>query len=197
MTIHHYTTFSRLAVLLFGMAVLDAPPAGAQTVVYEKSRITCVSRQMNVPVEAVFRKFTAQVSFDPARAETAKAAIEIDVGSFDIDNAEANDEARGKAWFDARNFPKATFTATAVKALGGGRYEARGPLTIKGKTVEVVTPFTYRDAPGGGMIDGNFSVKRLQFNIGEGAWKDTDTVADEVQIRYQLLLSRQQMPAKK
>ena len=84
-----------------------------------------------------------------------------------------------------------------VKALGGGRFEARGPLTIKGKTVEVVTPFTYRDAPGGGMIDGNFSVKRLQFNIGEGAWKDTDTVADEVQIRYQLLLSRPQTPAKK
>ena len=84
-----------------------------------------------------------------------------------------------------------------VKALGGGRFEARGPLTIKGKTVEVVTPFTYRDAPGGGMIDGNFSVKRLQVNIGEGAWKDTDTVADEVQIRYQLLLSRPQTPAKK
>ena len=58
-------------------------------------------------------------------------------------------------------------------------------------------PRVSRDAPGGGMIDGNFSVKRLQFNIGEGAWKDTDTVADEVQIRYQLLLSRPQTPAKK
>jgi len=50
-----------------------------------------------VPVEALFRKFTAQISFDPARAESTKASIEIDVGSFDIDNAEANDEPRGKA----------------------------------------------------------------------------------------------------
>ena len=188
-----YQTFKLLLITL----LLGALPAVAQTVVYEKSRISCVSKQMNVPVEAVFRKFSAQISFDPAHAESTKASIEIDVGSFDIDNAEANDEARGKAWFDARNFPKATFTATSVKALGGGRFEARGPLTIKGKTVDVVTPFTYRDAPGGGMIDGNFSVKRLQFNIGEGAWKDTDTVADEVQIRYQLLLSRPQTPAKK
>lgn len=196
MSIRHCTLF-RAAALLLVMTALDASTAGAQSVIYEKSRISCVSKQMNVPVEALFRKFSAQISFDPAHAESTKASIEIDVGSFDIDNAEANDEARGKAWFDARNFPKATFTATSVKALGGSRFEARGPLTIKGKTVEVVTPFTYRDTPGGGMIDGNFSVKRLQFNIGDGAWKDTDTVADEVQIRYQLLLSRPQTPAKK
>ena len=197
MPTHRYMTLTRLAAPLFITAAFFTAAAGAQTVVYEKSRISCVSKQMNVPVEAVFRKFTAQISFDPARAESARATIEIDVGSFDIDNAEANDEARGKAWFDARSFPKATFTSTAVKALGGGRFEARGPLTIKGKTVEVVTPFTYRDTPGSGMIDGNFSVKRLQFNIGEGAWKDTDTVADEVQIRYQLVLSRSPTPAKK
>lgn len=194
----HQTSFMMHTTALLGLlATVIAWPANAQSVLYDKSRISCVSKQMNVPVEAVFRKFTAQISFDPARPESAKATIEIDVGSFDIDNAEANDEARGKAWFDARNFPKATFTSTAVKALGGGRFEARGPLTIKGKTVEVVTPFTYREAPGGAVIDGNFSVRRLQYNIGEGAWKDTDTVADEVQIRYQLALSRSQTPAKK
>jgi len=188
---------SRVAAVAGLMAVLFASPSAAQSVVYEKSRIVCVSKQMNVPVEAVFRKFTAQISFDSSRPEAAKATIEIDVGSFDIDNAEANDEARGKAWFDAKNFPKATFTSTSVKALGRGRFEARGPLTIKGKTVEVVTPFTFRDAPGGATIDGNFSVRRLQHNIGEGAWKDTDTVADEVQIRYQLTLARPSAPAKK
>lgn len=194
----HQTSFMMHTTALLGLlATVIAWPANAQSVLYDKSRISCVSKQMNVPVEAVFRKFTAQISFDPARPESAKATIEIDVGSFDIDNAEANDEARGKAWFDARNFPKATFTSTAVKALGGGRFEARGPLTIKGKTVEVVTPFTYREAPGGAVVDGNFSVRRLQYNIGEGAWKDTDTVADEVQIRYQLTLGRPQTPAKK
>jgi len=184
-------------LILAAAALWLVSPASAQTVNYDKSRISCVSRQMNVPVEAVFRKFTAQIAFDPAHAESGKASIEIDVGSFDLDNAEANDEARGKPWFDARNFPKATFVSTSVKALGGGRFEARGPLTIKGKTFEMVTPFTYRDAPGGGIIDGSFSVKRLQYNIGDGVWKDTDTVADEVLIRYQLALSRPQTPAKK
>ncbi len=175
-------------LLLITAALLMAGAAAAQTVIYEKSRVSCVSRQMNVPVEAVFRKFTAQIAFDPARAETSKAQIEIDVGSFDLDNAEANDEARSKPWFDARGFPKATFVSTSIKALGGGRFEARGPLTIKGKTLEVVTPFTYRNEARGAVVEGAFSVKRLQYNIGEGVWKDTEAVADEVQIRYRLVL---------
>ena len=192
------TTIAKLLALAAG-AVLFAGTAAAQTVIYEKSRITCVSRQENVPVEAQFRKFTAQIVFDPARAETSKAQIEIDVASFDIDNAEVNDEVRGKQWFDARSFPKATFVSSAIRALGGGRFEARGPLTIKGKTIEVVTPFTWRAEAGGGVIEGAFSVKRLQYNIGEGVWKDTETVADEVQIRYRLALgpARTAAPAKK
>ena len=46
------------------------------------------------------------------------------------------------------------------------------------------------------MVEGTFSVKRLQYNIGEGAWKDTDTVADDVQIKYKIVLTGK-APAKK
>lgn len=172
-----------------------ALPAAAQTVLYDKSRISCVSRQENVPVEAQFRKFTARIAFDPAKPETGKAQIEIDVGSFDIDNAEVNDMAKDKDWFNARAFPKATFTATGIRALGGGRFEARGPLSIKGKTLDVAAPFTYKPDAAGGVFDGAFTIKRLQYNIGEGAWKDTGTVADEVQIKFRIVVAAP--PAKK
>jgi len=112
-----------------------------------------------------------------------------------------NDEARGKQWFDARNFPKATFAATAIKPLGGGKYEVRGPLTIKGRTHEIVTSFTYGEEAGAAVYDGAFPVKRLQYNIGEGVWKDTDTVADEVQIKFHIVVAADKaagkQPAKK
>ena len=181
----------RFASALFAAAVLaaGATTVAAQTVLYEKSRITCVSRQMNVPVEARFKKFSAQIAFDPARPSTGTARIEIDLDSFDIDNAEVNDEARGKQWFDARNFPKAIFVANAIKPLGGGKYEVRGPLTIKGRTHEVAASFTYSEEAGAAVYDGAFPVKRLQYNIGEGVWKDTDTVADEVQIRFHIVVA--------
>jgi polyisoprenoid-binding protein YceI len=190
-----------LALCASAMLAAVAMPSTAQTVLYEKSRITCVSRQMNVPVEARFKKFSAQIAFDPAKPAAGTARIEIDLDSFDIDNAEANDEARGKQWFDARNFPKATFVAAAIKPLGGGKFEVRGPLTVKGRTLEIVAPFTYTEEAGAAVYDGVFPVKRLQYNIGEGAWKDTDTVADEVQIKFHIVVARDKPagkpPAKK
>ncbi len=174
-----------------------ATPAAALTVLYDKSRITCVSRQENVPVEAQFKKFTAQIAFDPARPEAGMAQIEIDLDSFDVGFAEYNDEAKGKNWFDVRNFPRAKFVSASMRALGGGRYEVRGPLTIKGKTIEVVAPFTYKEDGAGGVFDGTFAIKRLQYNIGEGVWKDTDTVADEVQIKFRIVVAAARPAAKK
>jgi polyisoprenoid-binding protein YceI len=181
----------------FAILLFCALPAAGQTVLYDKSRITCVSRQMNVPVEARFKKFSAQIAFDPATPAAGKARLDIELDSFDIDNGEVNDEARGKQWFDARNFPKATFVSAAIKPLGGGRFEVRGPLTIKGRTHEVVAPFTYKEEAGAGVFEGVFPVKRLQYNIGEGVWKDTDTVADEVQIKFHIVVAPARPGAKK
>jgi polyisoprenoid-binding protein YceI len=172
-------------------------PAAAQTVLYDKSRITCVSRQMNVPVEARFKKFGAQIAFDPAKPAAGTARVEIDLESFDIDNAEVNDEARSKPWFDAHNFPKATFVSAGIKPLGAGKFEVRGPLTIKGRTFEAITPFTYKEEAGTAVFDGAFTIKRLQYNIGEGTWKDTDTVADEVQIKFHIVAAAATPAAKK
>jgi polyisoprenoid-binding protein YceI len=172
-------------------ALLTMPDAAhAQGFIYDKSRVTVVSRQMNVPVEAPFKKFSGEIAFDPSKPEAGKARIEIEVGSFDIGNAEINDDVKGKAWFDAKSHPKATFIASSVRAVGGGRYEARGPLTIKGKTLEVSAPFTYKDEAGASVYEGQFAIKRLQFNIGEGVWKDTDTVADEVLIKFRLTVAK-------
>jgi polyisoprenoid-binding protein YceI len=163
------------------------PAASAQQVDYRRSQITFISRQMNVPVEAKFNRFTAQLSFDPANPQAGKARIEVDLASFDISNDEVNTEVRGKDWFDTRNFPKATFESSSVRALGGGRYEARGPLTIKGRTHEIAAPFTVKtDASGASVFDGTFDIRRLQYAIGEGVWKDTELVADEVRVRFRL-----------
>lgn len=178
-----------LVVVAGALLLQTATPAAAQTVLYDKSRITCVSRQENVPVEAQFRKFTAQIVFDPARPEAGKVQIDIDVDSFDIGFADFNIEAKNKGWFDVRTFPKATFVSRSIRALGGGRFETRGPLTIKGRTIDVVAPFTYKEEAGTGIFEGAFTIKRLQYNIGEGAWRDTDTVADDVQIRFRVVVA--------
>ncbi|MDD5330377.1 MAG: YceI family protein [Sulfuricella sp.] len=156
----------------------------------DKSSISFVSKQMNVPVEGAFRKFTAQIALDPARPETGRARIEVDPAGIDTGNDEANDEVKGKNWFNVREFPKAAFAATGVKPLGGGRYEATGKLTLKGKTVDLRVPFTLRQEKGGLAMDGSFPIKRLDYGIGSGVWGDTSVVADEVLVKFHFVLTK-------
>lgn len=175
--------------LLYVIALLL--PVIAFAVEYSKvqpdSSITFVSRQMSVPVAGVFKKFTANIRINPAKPETGTANIEIDLASIDAGSTEANDEVKGKNWFDVAEYPKASFVSNSVKALGGGKFEATGKMTIKGKTIEVRAPFTLTEDKGLN-IDGVFALKRLDFGIGSGLWSDTSVVADEVQIKFHIVL---------
>ncbi len=160
--------------------------AAAQAIDPARSQISVQSRQMNVPVEAPFRKFAAQVSFDPGKPDASTARVEIDLNSFDIGDAEMNDSVKDRNWFDAKNHPTARFVSSSIRALGGGRYEARGPLTIKGRTLDVTAPFVVKASGGDRIYEGAFPISRLQYNVGDGVWRDTSVVADEVQIRFRL-----------
>ncbi|BCB26501.1 hypothetical protein SKTS_13870 [Sulfurimicrobium lacus] len=177
--------------LLAALALLvSATVHGAElhNVQLDKSTIAFVSKQMNVPVEGTFRKFSAQITMDPVRPEAGRARIDIELASIDAGSEEANDEVKGKNWFSVREFPKASFVSGSVKALGGGRYEASGKMTIKGKTLDARAPFTLKQLNGALILDGAFPLKRLDYGIGAGVWSDTSVVADEVQVKFHFVL---------
>jgi polyisoprenoid-binding protein YceI len=186
--------FHRVAIGAFALSVPGL--AGAQAIDYSRSQITVQSRQMNVPVEAPFKKFNAQIVFEPQRLDASKARIEVDLASFDIGDAEINESVRDRHWFDTKQHPTAIFTSSSVRALPGGRYEARGPLTIKGRTHDVIAPFTVRTSGTDRILEGVLPIRRLQYNIGDAHWRDTSVVADEVQIKFRILQALKPVPAK-
>lgn len=152
-----------------------------------KSTLSFAYRQMGVPLQGKFNKFVVRLNFDPARINAAQARFEVDLASIDTGTSEGDDEVRGKQWFNTRAFPSARFVSTGVKALGGNRYLALGTLTIKGRTRNVTAPFVFKQQGMAGTFDGAFTLKRLDYAIGEGAWADVSTVADEIQIRFHIL----------
>lgn len=156
-------------------------------VLNDQSTLTFVSKQMSVPVEGKFKLFSTRLAFDPAKLQSAKAQIEITMSSIDAGSKEANDEVTGKDWFDVKAFPTAKFVSTAIKSLGGNRYEVSGPLTIKGKTHTVTAPFTFIQHSNTAMFDGGFALKRTDFGIGEGSWSDPSVVSNEVQIKFHVV----------
>jgi polyisoprenoid-binding protein YceI len=187
----------RIVALAAALFVTTAMAAELTQFSAEKSQVTFVSKQMGVPVEGRFKKFDAKISVDPARPETGKAQLDIELSSIDAGSSDANDEVKGKSWFNTAAFPKASFVSTQVRPLGNGRYEVLGKLTIKGTTRDVIAPFTIKPEATGAWLDGGFTLNRLDFKIGEGMWADTSTVAAEIQIKFKLFAAGPATPPKK
>ena len=178
--------------LLLSLAVfsIGSSFAFAQSANGEKIKIDFVSKQMGVPVEGSFGKAIASVNFDKANAAASKAEVEIELTSIDTGSDEANTEVKREGWFNVQKFPTAKFVSSAVKDLGGGRYEAAGKLSIKGKSRDITAPFLLKaSANGTSIAEGKFVIKRSQFGIGEGIWADPDTVADEVEVKFKVPLA--------
>ena len=153
-----------------------------------KSEITFVSKQMGVPVEGRFRKFDAQVSFNPKQPAAGKIAFSVDLGSVTV-SPDADAELPKAVWFNVPKFPQATFQSAAIKAAGPGKFEVAGKLAIKGSSHDVSVPVTLTQAGAVTTASGSFTLKRLDFKIGEGDWADTSMVANDVQVKFKLNLS--------
>ncbi len=90
-------TFYRRAILtILAVLSLALPVVAASLLKIDpaKSSIGAVFKQMNVPVEAKFKKFNAQISYDNVKPENSKANIEIDIASFDLGDPEPDDTHR-------------------------------------------------------------------------------------------------------
>lgn len=175
------------ALILSWMGASSAMAQAVTAVDLAKSEIKFVSKQMNVPVDGVFRKFDAQFVFDPAKLTGSKASISVDIASIDTGSTEGDAEVQRKPWFNSKEFPKASFVSTGVKSLGAGRYEVAGKLTLKGRSKDVAVPFTAKPVGKDTLLEGAFTLNRKDFGIGEGAWDDPETVAYEVQIKFKFL----------
>jgi polyisoprenoid-binding protein YceI len=168
------------------LLVLPAADALAQ-IDAAHSTITATSKQMNVPVEGKFNKFSAQLVFDPAKLASGSAQVSVDMTSYDLGDETYNEEVRGKDWFDAKTYPTATFVSSAIAPAGADKFNVTGKLTIKGKTQSVVVPVTVTTQGAAHVFDGSLTIKRSQYDVGLGEWKDTSVVVDDVVIRFHLV----------
>lgn len=163
----------------------QAGPAPAQ-LLPAQSELNFTSRQMGVPVDGRFKHFDVSLNFDPRKPEVGRIGLTIDLASVSLGGPEVEAELAKAAWFDSKKQAQASFQSSAIKAVGAGRFDVSGRLTIKGQTRDIVVPITLAQAGAVSTASGSFVIKRLEFKIGEGEWSDISVVANEVQVKFKL-----------
>jgi polyisoprenoid-binding protein YceI len=154
------------------------------------STISFTYKQFTSRAYGTFGRFQATLYFDTQNLAAAHAALSIDLDSIDAGSSDANEELQKPAWFDTASFPVATFESSSVQALGDDRYLITGQLTLRGLTRVVQVPVQLKADDAIGIFDGQLTVKRSDFNIGEGEWAD-GVVSNDINIRFRMVAPQQ------
>ena len=177
-----------LVPLLMATAAAAQPVAPAR-LVPAQSEVTFQVRQSGVPIDGRFRKFDAQLALDPKAPQTGTVTITVDTGSASVGFPESDAELPRAPWFNTAKYPRAVFQSNAIKALGGGRFQAAGKLDLKGNAHDLVVPVTIVQSGALSTATGEFVVKRLDYKIGENEWTDLSLVANDVRVRFKLVFT--------
>jgi polyisoprenoid-binding protein YceI len=185
MTMHKLFSLTLTTLLATGLST-QAHALEYKSIQAEKSSLTFNYKQMGVAMDGKFKKFTAQLSFDPAKVAAAKATIDIELASIDTGSSDADQEVVGKAWFNTAAFPKAVFVSNQIKQTATNQYQVTGKLTLKGQTKDISFPLKHTPQGAAGQFTGGFTLHRADFSIGEGMWSKFDVVANDIQVNFQL-----------
>lgn len=134
-------------------------------------------------IEGRFTRWQADIQFDPNNLENSAVSVTIDTGSADNGIPAHNELLPQAPWFNTAQYPTATFRASDFRRRGNG-YEARGELTIKGRERNATLPFTLVINGDSADMNGQLTIDRRAYEIGEGTDADNMLSRDvEVSVR--------------
>ncbi|HEX4740744.1 MAG TPA: YceI family protein [Caulobacteraceae bacterium] len=189
------TTPARSIVLGLGLLLgLAAAPAMAAPAVWTvdpaASKLAFQGAVNGAPFAGVFRRWNAQIAFDPKALAASHVAVSVDVASAASGDADRDQSMPATDWFWVAKFARASFVSHAFRDLGGGRYVAVGDLTLRGVTRPISLPFTLSIAGDKAVMKGATVIDRTAFGVGQGQWKTGDVVATKVTVNVAVTAHR-------
>lgn len=179
-----------LSALLLATNLAQAAPGWVADAA--RSRLEFTGTLAGGTFDGSFGRFRPEIAFDPADLAASRFLVTIETGSADTLDADRDAILKGPEFFAVERWPTARFEATRFAMAGPGRYEAHGRLTLRDVTRDVTLTFDFTPAADGRTagLAGGTSVRRLDFGVGQGEWRDTQWLGDEVSVRFRLMLQR-------
>ena len=160
-------------------------------VIAEKSKIefSGVQNRKNA-FTGHFKKYDVEASFDSNALENSNITVMIELSSLESGSEKRDTKLKKGNWFDIDNTPRSYFKSESIKPVSDGIYEIQGQLEIKGITKPYSFTLEIRELVDLLNLSGNFTINRLDFDLGLGAWKNPDWVKHEVEVEFDITVKK-------
>lgn len=178
------SVLSLSAAAMLAAGTLDAS-AASWTMIPESSSLNFAGTQTGKGFTGQFRRFSTEITLDPADLANASITTTVDISSFASGAPDRDTDALTLEWFNAAGFPQAVFTSSQVVHEGGDSYRAFGTLDIKGIQQDVELPFTLVVDGDKAVADGALALNRMDFRVGvDGEIEDDHFVGHAVDVTF-------------
>lgn len=120
-------------------------------------------------VDGTFGGLNAKIVFDVSKTYGNSIDASIESKSINTSNGTRDGHLKKSEYFDVTNFPTINMKATLFGKETNGSFRGYFKLTIKGKTKDVLVPFTFKETDGKATFYGVLTINRLDFGVGESS----------------------------
>lgn len=184
--------------LLIGLVTLATVFAADMT--FAKTYDTVVGAESNIEFSGVqnrkteftghFQQFDVNADFDSNNLENSEIDVIIELGSVESGSEKRDTKLKKGNWFDIDNSPRSYFKSESITALNNDLYKIEGDLKIKDITKPYSFTLEIRELVDLLKLSGNFTINRLDFDLGLGAWENPDWVRHEVEVKFDITVEK-------
>jgi len=178
-----------------GILALAGPLSIAQTSTWTSDPVLSVLHMSVSKVHGRFGSVAATIVYNQADVTKSTVTATIGVATLDTGVPGRDQDVKGSSFFDAANFPSATFISTQV-SKNGDHLTVNGNLTLHGVTKPVVLDVQGPTGPATGMdnkphagFSATTTISRTAFNIGNKV--PAAAVGDDIKLGIELEVVKQ------
>ena len=144
----------------------------------------------SVPIEGVFDKWDATLTYTSAHAEDGVLDVKIQAASVNTGSGMKDGKLKSKDFFNAEQDPYITFHSTKIVQTGSNTFEISGTFTIRGVSKPETLNLTVAGTRGSGHgeITGTMAFDRKDYGMNSGI--PFIKIADRVEVTVNLIADR-------
>jgi polyisoprenoid-binding protein YceI len=128
--------------------------------------------------------------FFPENLTDSRSDFEVDVKSINTGNSKRDLHLNSGDFFDSKEYPKITFTSTAVKHVKDNQYVVEGKMTVKDVSKTESVPFTLLGVKAHPLdkktevagFEVRMIIDRLAYHVGSGKFYDMGVLDRDVEL---------------
>jgi polyisoprenoid-binding protein YceI len=166
----------KASIIIFLLLIFSGSGFGQTKNVFEPAPVNFVIKNAGLNVNGSIHGLEGFITMDPQNKNLIKIEGTIDPSTIKTGISLRDSHLKKGDYFNAKEFPKIYMTSTQIRKNSGRKYKGNFDLTIKGIKKNISVPFNFSAKVNGYSMQGEFSINRLDFGLGETSMILSDTV---------------------